>query len=127
MNTIPITIYRICFALKITGDEYINRLYESGAAYIDKYEANAMQHAKPKQLPAVKRHFKTFRFSTVFWFWWRMETEAIDRAFLRTKSNSVIDYAQIHENGLKIPPQSVLVQIMDEPRPSKKQIHILIK
>lgn len=127
MNTMPITIYRICHALKITCNEYINRLYESGAEYIDKYEANAMQRAKPKQLPAVKRHFRTFRLSPVFWFWWRMETEAIDRAFLRSKSNSVIDYAQIHENGLKIPPQSVLVEIMDKPTPHKKQIHSLTK
>ena len=127
MKTIPITINRICEILNITESEYINQMYTAGNEYLDIYETDTLK-LLPKKSTAAKRWINRFRRSSMFWCWWCIETEARDRSFLRFKYKSATEYTEVQRTGVKVPPESVLNEILAETNPAKSEkYHLNIK
>lgn len=112
MKTLPTTKNRVCQALNMQPDRYIEIWFESGNQYLDRYQAETLNRVPAKKHTSVKRFTNAFRFSEKFWYWWRFETEAVDRAFLAGNNHTVACYKHMSFNRLSVPPQAVIDEIL---------------
>jgi len=112
MKTQPTTMNRVCRALRMKPDRYIEIMYESGNQYLEYYEANTLARVPEHKHRSVKRFTNAFRFSVKFWYWWRFETEAVDRAFLAGSNQTLATYLHMSYNRLSVPPQAVIDEIL---------------
>lgn len=112
MKTLPTTLTRICKALGISPNRYIEIWFESGNQYLDRYEADTLARVPQRKIKSVKRFTNAFRHSKKFWYWWRFETEAVDRAFLSGSNHTLACYQNMSYNRLSVPPQAVIDEIL---------------